>query len=222
VAQPAAQPDAEPSSASAPETEERPRPPGDDDRLVPGELPPPRAIAVPAARPKPAPLLRRTALTGNLAGFVRAPAGDHAGTWRAELALERAVKPTVSATGIVSAGRLRTDGRDDAWLAGVSGQYRWYFLGRFDRGAYVAGTLGFWAIDPYLAWALGGGVGLKHTGPAGLTLDLQAGLQVPMQRFRHDSGGEPPGFHDAWRTLLPGVLLNAGWSFDEARRRRRR
>jgi len=210
-----------PPPGELPETSE---PPGDDEpRLLPGELPPPRAIAVPPARTSPKPLLRRSALTANVAGLARAPFGDHVGTWRMELALERAMKKlTGSATGIVSVGQLRTDGRDDAWVAEIAGQYRWYFLGRFDRGVYAAGTLGFWAIDPYLSWALGGGLGLKHTGPGGLTLDLQAGLQIPVQWFRHDAGGNPPGFRDAWRTLLPGVLLNAGWSFDEAKRTRRR
>jgi hypothetical protein len=218
----------EPSPPLAPSEPVEPAPPPamDAPLLVPGELPPPRAIAVPpAARRKEEPLLKRTALTGNLAGLVHAPAGDHAGTWRAELALERAVSRRVSAVGILSAGELRTDGRDGAWVAEVAGQYRWYFLGRVDRGLYAAGTLGFWAIDPYLAWALGGGLGLKHTGPWGLTVDLQAGLQLPVEWFRHDTRGNPPRFRDAWRTLLPGVLVNAGWSFEEAtagNRRRRR
>jgi hypothetical protein len=155
----------------------------------------------------------------NLLGLVPGPEEGADGTWRAEAVLERAFLPRVGAAAILSGGQVRKDGYDDATVFGLSAQYRWYFVGRFDRGVYLSGLLGFWSIDPYLAWSLGAGVGVKHTYGSGLTLDLHAGLQLPVNSFRRDEGGNPPALEDAWRAMLPGPLVSVGFSFHEEMRR---
>jgi len=214
----------EPRAAPA-EGGSQPAEPAPDDRpprvpVIPRddlELPPPRAIAEPPPRARrwPDDLARRTSLGLNLLAFVPGPEAGASGTWRVEAVLERALRPTVGAAAILSGGQVRKDGRDDASSIGLSGQYRWYFAGRFDRGAYLAGTLGFWLVDPYIAWSLGGGIGLKHTFRSGFTIDLLAGLQLPVDSFRTDDGGNPPALEDAWRALLPGPLVSVGGAFDE-------
>jgi hypothetical protein len=211
---------AEPGAASAQDDAGAEDGPRRRSPVVPGdgELPPPRAIAEPPSRARaasPAELTRRTSLGVNLLGAGTGLVTDAAGTWRVEAVLERAVKPHVGAAGILAVGQVRKDGRDDAWTVELAGQGRWYFAGRFDRGAYLAGTLGFWSVDPYLAWSLGGGVGLKRTFAGGLTLDLLAGFQLPVEWFRHDDGGNPPTLWQAWRALLPGPMVTLGGSFDE-------
>jgi hypothetical protein len=199
-----------------PPPDERPRTP-----VAPGdglEPRPPRAVAPPPHGPPgpppwPADLTRRTSLGVNLLGFVPGPEEGALGTWRVEGVLERALRPRLGAAAIVSGGQVRKDGHDDATSAGLSAQFRWYAAGRFDRGVYLAGTLGFWILDPHVAWSLGGGVGYKRTFPGGFTLDLLAGLQLPVDEFRSSSGGNPPALDDAWRALLPGPLVSLGYSF---------
>lgn len=191
----------------------RPRP-VPEGGLLPGELPPPSAIAARPASPGPG-VERRTSVTLNFLALSTGVFTGSTGTWRAEVAIERALKARVGAAGYLAVGQVLDDERDDAWVAELAGQYRWYFRGRFDRGLYLAGTLGFWSIDPYVAWSLGGGVGLKHTLQGGLTVDLQLGLQLPVEWFRHDDGGNPPALRDAWEALLPGLVVGVGWSLDE-------
>lgn len=187
-----------------------------------GVLSPPRAIAAPPRRPRwPADLHRRTSLGVNLLGLVPGPEEGSSGTWRVEGVVERAFRPRLSWAVIASGGRVLDDGFDGAFTLGISGQYRGYLRGRFDGGLYLAGTLGFWSIDPYIAWSLGGGVGYKRILAGGFTIDLLAGLQLPVDWFRHGERGNPPELEDAWRALLPGPLVSIGGSFDARPRARR-
>jgi hypothetical protein len=210
-----------PALAAAQEAPPPPPPSAEEARpprapVAPGDgaLPPPRGVAPPPAAPVwPADLTRRTSLGVNVLGLVPGPEDGSDGTWRAEVVLEAAFRPRVGLAAIFSGGQVRKDGHDVATTVGFTAQYRWYFSGRFDRGGYLAGAVGFWLIDPYAVWSLGGGVGYKRTFTSGFTLDLQAGLQLPVDWFRSDDDGDPPDLEDAWRALIPGPLVSVGGSF---------
>jgi hypothetical protein len=193
----------------------------------PGAQPPP-ALEAPEPPPlppyfvhaPPAPPVEKahdTTLLLNAAALAGNPFARGSG-WRVEAVVEQRIRrqsdpSTVqsdqSTAVFLSAGQATVPGFAPALALGFGGQVRSYFVGSFDRGAYVGGHLGFWYLGGRSGVAPGAVVGLKSvTRLATVDLQLCAGWPVDFTPAR---AGEVP-FRDAWRVLAPGLLVGVGLS----------
>lgn len=136
---------------------------------------------------------------------------DHG--WRLEGLVERRMRRgSIGSAVALGGGNVSVPGYASEWALGITGQFRWYALGDFERGLFLGGLLSFWRIGPHLAWAAGPLAGYRFTFPAGLVAEAHLGIPFPVDHFSTSSNAGRVPFRDAWDAILPGVFVGVGAS----------
>jgi hypothetical protein len=165
----------------------------------------------PVDRPLRPPPRRDLALLLDLGSLAGNPFDGANHGWRLEGLVERRMRrgSIGSALGF-GGGNVSVPGYASEWALGVTGQFRWYALGDFERGLFLGGILSFWRIGPHFAWAPGPLVGYRYTFPLGLVAEAHLGIPFPVDHFSTGGAAGRVPFRDAWDAILPGVFLGVG------------